>query len=49
MRTKVNPDRLEILNHFEKPLLLHDNFDQKNFRHCYGNFFEIAVLKATWS
>ena len=23
--------------------------DESDFHHCYGNFFEIAILKVTWS
>ena len=45
MRAEVKPNRLEISNHFEKLFRLHGNFDEKNFRHCYGKFFEIAILK----
>ena len=25
------------------------NLDESGFRHCYGNFFESAILKVTWS
>lgn len=26
-----------------------EHLDEKNFRHCYGNFFESAILKVKWS
>ena len=26
-----------------------EDMDENNFRHCYGKFFEIAILKVTWS
>ena len=26
-----------------------EHLDENNFRHCYGNFFENAVLECTWS
>ena len=25
-----------------------EHFDENDFRQCYGNFFEIVVLKVTW-